>query len=148
LAIRPTFGGASRKIPENQENIGASELVYRATSLWAFKALEDTVGKSHNVKPPHKLQLDFTDAAIEDDPNLQAEVIQAAGGNTVIIFRDETKSREFVRILTRRLLEEAPGLTVLAQHTNFDFDNDPLADEYKKTPQINGKRTKLGSEIN
>jgi hypothetical protein len=115
-----------------QENIGASELVYRATSLWAFEALEDAVGKSHNVKPPQDLQLDYTDAAIESDANQQAEVIQAAGGNTVILFRDETKSREFVRVLTLRLLKEAPGLTVLAQHDDkFDFSSIKLSEARK-----------------
>lgn len=77
--------------------------ISRATSLWALKALEEAVG-SHNVQPRQKFQLDFTNACIEDDASLQAEVIQAAGGNTVILFRDEKKSREFVRILTRRLL--------------------------------------------
>lgn len=115
-----------------QENIGASELVYRATSLWALKALEEAVGKSHNVQPLQKFQLDFTNACIEDDASLQAEVIQAAGGNTVVLFRDEKKSREFVRILTRRLLEEAPGLTVLAQHDDsFDFSSIKLSDARK-----------------
>jgi len=115
-----------------QENIGASELVYRATTLWVFKALEDAVGKSHNVKPPQNLQLDFTASAIEDNANLQAEVIQAAGGNTVTIFREKEKSREFVRILTRRLLEEAPGLTVLAQHDDeFDFSSTKLSEARK-----------------
>jgi hypothetical protein len=114
-----------------QENIGASELVYRATSLWAFDALEKAK-LSHNIKNPYSLEWEFTDAAIESDPNLQAEVIQAAGGNTVILFRDDKKSREFVRVLTLRLLKEAPGLTVLAQHLNdFDFSSAKLSDARK-----------------
>lgn len=126
-----------------QENIGASELVYRATTLWAFEALDKAVKKSHNIKPPQNLQLEFTDAEIEKDSNLQAEVIQAAGGNTIILFRDETKSREFVRILTRRLLEEAPGLTVLAQHDDkFEFSSTKLS-EAQKTLEANMRAHKL-----
>jgi hypothetical protein len=126
-----------------QENIGASELVYRATSLWAFEALQDAVGKSHNVKPLQNLQLEFTDAAIESDPSLRAEVIQAAGGNTVILFRGKEKSRKFVRTLTRRLLEEAPGLTVLAQHDDeFDFSSAKLS-EARKTLEENMRAYKL-----
>jgi len=130
-----------------QENIGASELVYRATSLWAFEALEK-VELSHNIQNSHSLDWVFTAAAIEDDPNLQAEVIQAAGGNTVILFRDEKKSREFVSVLTLRLLKEAPGLTVLAQHAGFDFEKDHLADkydtdEYGNLKKKDGKRSEL-----
>jgi len=125
-----------------QENIGASELVYRATSLWAFDALEKAK-LSHNIKNPYSLEWEFTDAAIESDASLQAEVIQAAGGNTVILFRDEKKSREFVRILTLRLLNEAPGLTVLAKHLDgFDFSSAKLADA-RKTLETDMREHKL-----
>jgi hypothetical protein len=112
-----------------QENIGASELVYRATSLWVFDALEK-LKLSHNInRSSNGIDWDFTKAAIESDTNLQAEVIQAAGGNTLILFREKEKSREFVRTLTLRLLQEAPGLDVLAQHLDgFDFANDKLMD--------------------
>ena len=111
-----------------QENIGASELVYRATSLWVFDAL-DKLKISHNIhRHSNGLDWEFTDAAIENDSNLQAEVIQAAGGNTLILFRNRDQAIGFVKKLTLRLLKEAPGLTVLAQHADFDFAKDKLTD--------------------
>ncbi len=119
-----------------QENIGASELVYRATTLWAFKALEDAGIKreEHNIKNPADLDWDYSDRTIDDDkkPLLQAEVIQAAGGNTLVLFRAKEDAIEFVKRLTLRLLKDAPGLTVLAQHLHdFDFQKNSLFEARK-----------------
>jgi len=136
-----------------QENIGASELVYRATSLWAFKALEDAkIGRDeHNIKMLNDLEWEYNDRVIEDDksPSLKAEVIQAAGGNMLIIFREKAKAIEFVQKLTLRLLKEAPGLTVLAKHLDFDFANDRLADKYDLDGNLEkgGKRTELEEKM-
>ncbi len=115
-----------------QENIGASELVYRATTLWAFKALAEVVGEAHNIENPDSLDWDYKkDTAIEQDASLQAEVIQAAGGNTLVLFREKGDALAFVEALTLRLLKDAPGLTVLAQHIAFDFAGDNLYDARK-----------------
>lgn len=104
-----------------QENIGASEIVYLATSLWVF----ETLGKlkiTHNIKNPTSHNWDYNDAAIESDPALRAEVIQAAGGNAVILFREKGDSLKFVETLTFDLLKQAPGLTILALHDHeFEF---------------------------
>ncbi len=116
-----------------QENIGASEIVYRATTLWAFEALEKTVGTDHNIKDGGNLDWSFDkDKRIEDTVALKAEVVQAAGGNTVILFREKETACAFVRKLTFRVLNEAPGLTILAQHLDdFDFDTICLPDALK-----------------
>jgi len=116
-----------------QENIGASELVYRATTLWAFKALEETVGAKHNILNGGSLDWGFDESQHieEKDSPLMAEVIQAAGGNTVILFRDDKQAHKFVEKLTFQILKAAPGLTVLAQHDNFDFDSACLPDALK-----------------
>jgi len=110
-----------------QENIGASELVYRATTLWVFDALEN-LKLSHNIQNPYSLGWDFTAERIEEG-NLDAEVIQAAGGNAFLLFKEKEQAIAFVKALTLRLLKQAPGLTALAQHLhNFDFDKDSLFD--------------------
>lgn len=112
-----------------QENIGASEIVYRATSLWVFEALEKAGLAAHNVKDGKELNWGLDDGKqIESDPSLQAEVVQAAGGNTIIIFRTKEHSRKFVQTLTLNLLKGAPGLTVLAQHDDeFEFGTGVLS---------------------
>ena len=116
-----------------QENIGASELVYRATTLWVFDALEEAGIKNeqHNIKNPDSLDWEYRETAIEKEAGLQAEVIQAAGGNSLILFREEPAAKKFVQKLSLRLLMEAPGLTLLAQHAFFDFDTQNLVDSRK-----------------
>jgi hypothetical protein len=124
-----------------QENIGASEIVYRATTLWAFKALEEAVGTAHNIKNGGGLNWNFDKSKqIENDESLKAEVVQAAGGNTVILFREKAASREFVKKLTLYLLKEAPGLTLLAQHDDkFEFG--------KETANLPAALEKLSEEM-
>jgi hypothetical protein len=117
-----------------QENIGASELVFRATSLWAFNALGEAgiPLEEHNIINPTSLDWEYSERTIEDgkSPPLQAEVLQAAGGNIFILFSNDKKAREFVRYLTLRLLKEAPGLTILAQHLDdFDFNQHDLSEK-------------------
>lgn len=104
-----------------QENIGASELVYRATTLWAFKALEKL---KHNIEFDDHVW-NYTDSQFEKD-NLDAEVIYAGGGNTFILFRDGEQARQTTGRLTRSILKDAPSLTVVAQHTPFEWGADDL----------------------
>lgn len=141
-----------------QENIGASELVYRATSFWAFDALSKA-GITHNIEVLRDPENPKVEVAWEFKPDVtidtaKAEVIQAAGGNTLIIFREKAKAIEFVQKLTLHLLKEAPGLTVLAQHIDFDFASEKLTEvrktlegkmrEYKQERQVSAPFLGLG----
>lgn len=112
-----------------QENIGASELVYRATNLWAFEVLHEMIGEDrHNILNHTGLEWKYGDKRIEDG-ELEAEVVQAAGGNLLILFREHQKAIEFVQKLTLKVLQKAPGITLLAQHLpEFDFENKPLGE--------------------
>lgn len=147
-----------------QENIGASELVYRATTLWAFEALEEAGITRHNIEllraqDPKDNNLvvvgwKFTGLHMEDDADAQAEVIQAAGGNALILFRESESETtphanavRFSKKLTFRILREAPGLNVLVKHIPFDFENDKLPSKYDKEGKplegYKGKRREL-----
>lgn len=130
-----------------QENIGASEIVYRATTLWAFEALEQAVGTAHNIINGGSLNWTFDkDKQIENDESLKAEVVQAAGGNTIILFREKEDSREFVRRLTLRILKDAPGLTLLAQHDDefeFGIKNANMPPALKTLREVKMKEHKL-----
>jgi hypothetical protein len=69
------------------QNVGASELVRRATEDWV-----ENLARDH--------------------------IIYAAGGNAMLFFDTETQADAFARKLTRRALEEAPGLhLVVARQT-------------------------------
>lgn len=71
------------------QNIGASELVRRATEEWV-----DDLAQDH--------------------------VIYAGGGNAMLLFDTEEEAISFARQLTRRGLEEAPGLQLLVAHQTFE----------------------------
>jgi hypothetical protein len=115
-----------------QENIGASELVYRATTLWAFQALNDAKLTPHNVEVSGT-KWRLNDGNMEDPASpLKAEVIYAGGGNTLILFKNITDAKVFTKQITRKVIEDAPGLNLVASHLNFDFDSDQLADTRSK----------------
>lgn len=110
---------------ELRENIGASELVYRATKLWAFEALEAVLGNRHNINMGDVKadDVDFYDHdfAIEQaqQSGPAAEVLYAGGGNTVILFGGDNSletAKTFVNTLSRRVLRDAPGLNLYAAH--------------------------------
>ena len=111
---------------ELRENIGASELVYRATRLWAFEALQIVLGDRHNINiedaRTDKTRVYNDKFRIEDQAGPAAEVLYAGGGNTVILFGDDREGRhqdiakKFVYRLSRRVLLEAPGLNLYAAH--------------------------------
>ncbi len=100
------------------ENIGASWLVKQATGAWALETIMQVASK-HNIADPARGQLD-PQRCIERD-NLEAEVIYATGGNVLVLFKDETLARQFVRQHSRRVLASAPGLTLLFSIQCFDW---------------------------
>lgn len=121
--IQPYIYGSNRL----RENIGASYLVSQATDDWAREALNKLKA---NIKQkvyafdPTKHQPDAK-PRIEED-GLAAELVYAGGGNTVLLFSDEQYAVEFTKILSRRILEEAPGINLVAVHKNFDWDSQSL----------------------
>lgn len=101
------------------ENIGGSELVEMATHQWVYEALPD----SNNV-------IDAATGALNNKrtiDTLEAEVIYAGGGNTVILFKTIDLARAFASRLTRRVLKEAPGLEIVVAHRRFDWARESLA---------------------
>lgn len=106
-----------------RENIGASHLVKLATTKW----VEDRLKTIGHVHIPNKDRNEL-EPKIHKDSSLVAELVYAGGGNTVILFRDEGKAKEFTRKLTRKILENAPGLNVVIAHQDFDWETQLLSD--------------------
>lgn len=106
----------SNRLPEN---IGASQLVHEATTIWIRDCLP--VGQ-HNLGADAEVTLD-AQRTLEQDATLEAEVILRGGGNVLILFRSLDQAREAVRKLTQRLLEQAPGLELAVAHHEFDWDH-------------------------
>jgi len=121
--IQPYIFGSNRL----RENIGASYLVFQATDNWAREALtklKSQIKKAVYGFEPEKHQPDAK-PRIEDD-GLAAELVYAGGGNTVLLFSDKQYALQFTQILSKRILEEAPGINLVAVHKEFDWDNQSL----------------------
>ncbi len=101
--------------------VGASYLVDCATRDWAVDALEGMKRNSIHLK---EVSQPFGSERIERD-DLDAELIYAGGGNTVLLFKTLDLARAFTRKLTRRVLQDAPGLGVVVVHKEFAW-NVPL----------------------
>lgn len=107
--------------------VGASYLVNCASRDWVKWALEQA-GYSHNI-----LNLDGKSPAEVFDlsrqieaGNVDAEVIYAGGGNTLILFTEQAQAENFTKILTCKMLVDAPGLRLVIAHQPFDWKNNAL----------------------
>jgi hypothetical protein len=125
-----------------RENIGASEIVARATSAWVCEVLrelaaEDAARWANNLRgavtSPAQVFRQLDEARHIGANGVMVELIYAGGGNTLLLFEaadaaaEQRKSNaranavEFTRRYTRRLLKDAPGLDVVVAHSDW-FD--------------------------
>lgn len=105
-----------------RENIGASYVVARATEAWPIEVLlrmfeRKVVVPDHGTGTQGASQGRFI-----ENGDVEAELVYAGGGNTVILFANLTLARDFTRILTGKLLREVPGLSVIAAHREFEWN--------------------------
>lgn len=104
-----------------KENIGASHLVKLATVQWVKECLR-CLG---NVHIPDE-DKDEVEPRINTDESIVAELVYAGGGNTVLLFRSMEYARPFTQKLTRKILEDAPGLNIVIAHHPFNWDTQLL----------------------
>ncbi|MBW4505456.1 MAG: hypothetical protein KME64_02935 [Scytonematopsis contorta HA4267-MV1] len=118
-----------------RENIGGSYLVQVATDEWVKECLKK-IGKVYE-------EIDDFEPHIITDNEIVAELVYAGGGNTVLLFKTEEYAKKFTRILSNKILREAPGLNIVIAHQEFDWDK---KDSLRET--IEGKliKTKLESQ--
>lgn len=110
-----------------KQNVGASELVRRATQDWVYEELkkEGTTNVDQNGR--------INDQAHIERDNLVSELVYSGGGNTVVLFRSLDVALKFTRHLTRRVLKEAPGLRLIVAHQEFDWDSQALSQVVQAT---------------
>lgn len=99
-----------------RENIGASQLVELATHEW----VQETLSGSHNLDTTGKMLPNWR---LEDDDTRNAEVILRGGGNVLVLFRTLAMAKETVGKLSRKLLEQAPGLEIAVAHREFEWED-------------------------
>lgn len=101
------------------------------TTQWAFDALDD-VKLTHNVNLGDRETggWDWKDGNAPGLPHSDwdAEIVYAGGGNTLILFRDgdAKTAKAFTSRLTRRVLEQAPGLNLVVRHQSLEWETEPL----------------------
>lgn len=108
-----------------RENIGASYLVDQATGDWVRELLRD-LGEKAYVPDLDRGNDEALLLRIHTNQNINSELVYAGGGNTVLLFRTRDDAVAFVRILSRKILEEAPGLTITAAHREFNWEKHTL----------------------
>lgn len=111
-----------------RQNVGASELVTRATSAWVIEVFQ-TLDPQANVKwDEGNCTLKFPAGSA------RAEVVYAEGGNALILFdgKPDGLAKEFTRRFTRLILERARGLSLVVGHAEFDWDADALSVKHRE----------------
>lgn len=106
---------------ELAQNIGASELVTQATTDWLFATEGGLLPQSHNARltlPGGAARWELGSECLAD--GLAAEVVYAGGGNALILFADEARARETAYRLTRKAIQEAPGLRLVLAHQPYE----------------------------
>lgn len=103
--------------------VGASFLVECAARDWMAEALPKG---QHNVLDLNNPEHPFNEKHLETHPDLLAEVYLAGGGNALIAFRTEDLAKDFAYKLTRRVIVEAPGLSLAVAQLPFDIREDPM----------------------
>jgi hypothetical protein len=116
VGIQPYIFSSNRL----RENVGASYLVECLGKEWLEEALKESIGERYHFP---KIETDFNLASrLDQESVLQAEVIYTAGGNSVILFRNKDDAISALKYLSLKLLKEAPGLTIVAAHQTFDWE--------------------------
>ena len=110
------------------QNIGASELVTLSTTKWVVDQLNVIVPKEHNANWD-ETKVTYDGRSLKD--GLQAEIIYAGGGNSMILFAEEETAKRFAEKLTLHLLQHARGLQLIVARQKFMYEDEPLSEVHK-----------------
>ena len=112
-----------------KQNIGASELVTKATTDWVQCALvEEKI--THNIDDT--TIIDKLVLAPWAADFLQAQIIYWGGGNALILFKGSPieYAIPFAKNLTRKLIKQARGLSLVVGHQSFNWEKESVADKH------------------
>lgn len=118
--IQPYIFGSNRL----RENIGASYLAAQATGGWVTSILGRLLGNQVYIPGDNDPAETPAGKRIEMG-EVRAELVYSGGGNTVLIFDELALAQRFVGLLTEQALRRAPGLTLVAAHRAFEWDDQP-----------------------
>ncbi|HEY3378757.1 MAG TPA: hypothetical protein VGL77_14815 [Armatimonadota bacterium] len=136
LALLETAGNQRYIFATNKlrENVGASELTYRAGTQWVLESV-DTVLKRNGHTP---LALWDTEAQVFRDRLRQhghrcaeirqpVEVVVVTSGKAILLIQAEKIAQDIIREVTAHALREAPGLDLCGCYIEWK-DSTPIGD--------------------
>jgi hypothetical protein len=142
LVLIETSGNQNYIFSTNKlkENIGASELTYRAGTKWVLDAVAEVnnipqlslwtkFGSEELRRKLLNLQLN---RRIEDSEENRIEVIIATSGKALLLARNKEDAQKIIQIVTHKALIQAPGLDICGVHEKFDWYTDKLEDVNRK----------------
>ncbi|GCL38370.1 hypothetical protein SR1949_34840 [Sphaerospermopsis reniformis] len=144
LVLIETSGNQNYIFSTNKlkENIGASELTYRAGTKWVLEAVEQ-VSKSNPglslFKNGQQLRDNILNEKlnphIDTNNNIEVEVIVATSGKALLLTKEKATAQKIIQYVTHLALKEAPGLDICGVIHEFDWDNDSLGEINRKIHQ-------------
>ena len=122
-----------------KQNIGASELVAKATTDWVVDAL-DKAEIQHNAAWNDSAQA--YKLAKWREELLPAQIVYWGGGNALILFTGspEKHAKPFTKILTRRALQNARGMSLVVGHQELDWDSQAVSQQHQVLRQTVANR--------
>ncbi|HIK42616.1 hypothetical protein [Thermoleptolyngbya sp. M55_K2018_002] len=144
LVLLETSGNQGYIFSTNKlrENVGASELTFRAGTKWVLDAVAQNGGhprlgiwknsqgteEVREDKIRKKLMDSALNPPLESTPGINTEIILATSGKALILTRDEEKARKIIQAVTLKALEEAPGLDIFGVFEEFNWEREDLSD--------------------
>ena len=120
-----------------QQNIGASELVSLATTLWIADVLDQ-------MRLRHNARWDMATGRLntQSSEDYQARILYASSGAALLWMTEgpDDPAREFIQRLTRKVLEQARGLNLLVESICLDWQKDVLSEKHEQLRKKTAKR--------
>jgi len=139
LVLIETSGNQNYIFSTNKlkENIGASELTYRAGTIWvleAVKRLRSTPESIHQLDLLLKDEITSQSSASDvrkkllnekaiESQNTEIEIIIATSGKALLLTQKRCVAKSIIRYVTHKALKYAPGLDVCGVFSEFEWGN-------------------------
>ncbi len=161
LVLLETSGNQNFIFSTNRlrENVGASQLTYQAGTQWVIDAVAKYNQNLQNLQKPidsqflRELLLGEQGASynppIQNNSNQEVEIVTAASGKAVLITKNEEIAKDIISNVTRRALEEAPGLNISGVYEPIREQDNTLGDTiYRVHQTFEQTRARLPSPDN
>jgi hypothetical protein len=164
LVLIETSGNQNYIFSTNKlkENVGASELTYRAGTAWVLEAVKQVrdvskdnchIGKNVNTSQQQDIDTEKLKNYLLDKNNQNppiessgssVEVIIATSGKALLITKEEKAAKAIVRYVTHQATRYAPGLDIFGVIQEFCWGNggivEAIAKIYKKYETYRSQR--------